>query len=450
MSVNANRGGRIMPQSKSYQAAWETSLTDCFRKPTLGRWLASVYADFPHIKVSMNFDFSPADEAFRAEVRAFLDANLTAEVRIAAARTTTVFADKDLAMSWQHTLVAKGWAVPQWPVEWGGTNWSVTQKYIFGAECAAAGAPGLIPLGMRMLAPVLFRYGTQEQKEFYLPKILSGEHYWCQGYSEPGSGSDLASLRTRADKSGDDYIVNGTKIWTTHAQFADHIFCLVRTNDQGKPQAGITFLLIDMATPGITVKPIITLAGDHEVNQVFFDSVRVPQANRVGPEDQGWTVAKYLLEFERGGGGVSIALRMELDDLRLIADLERGDVGDRLIDDPEFSARIAALEIRIMSLEFTELSALARIAAGGSPGPGSSLQKNVSVDIGQEIAMAKVEALGCYGVPHMLANEADSCWPAPEHARGVTASYLNGRAASIFGGAREVQKNIIAKTVLGL
>ena len=195
-------------------------------------------------------------------------------------------------------------------------------------------------------------------------------------------------------KSGDDYIVNGTKIWTTRAQFADHIFCLVRTNDQGKPQAGITFLLIDMATPGVTVKPIITLAGDHEVNQVFFDSVRVPQANRVGPEDQGWTVAKYLLEFERGGGGASTGLRIELEDLRLIAGLEKGDAGECLIDDPEFAARIAALEIRIMGLEFTELSALARIAGGASPGAGSSLQKNVSVEIGQDIGEAKVEALG--------------------------------------------------------
>ena len=395
----------------------------------------------------MDFEFSPEDESFRQEVRQFLAEKLTDDLRLRAARTTTVFADRDLALEWQAILVQRGWAVPAWPVEWGGTNWTITQKHIFGAECARAGAPGLIPLGMRMLAPVLFRYGTPEQKAHYLPKILSGEHYWCQGYSEPGSGSDLSSLRTRADKDGDDYIVNGTKIWTTHAHFADHIFCLVRTKEGGKPQAGITFVLIDMSTPGITVKPIITMAGDHEVNQVFFDNVRVPQANRVGPENEGWTVAKYLLEFERGGGGASTRLRVELGHVREVAKLESGN-GAALIEDPDFRARIDMLDIRIMSLEFTEMANLARMATGASPGPSSSLQKNLSVDIEQELTTVKLEALGRYAAVGGFADAED--WAAPEHARGVTARYLNARAASIFGGSKEVQKNIIAKSVLGL
>ena len=256
----------------------------------------------------MNIEFSQEDEAFRAEVKTFLDEHLTEDMREGARKTTTVFADKDLAMRWQKILVEKGWAVPAWPVEYGGTGWTPTQKYIFGEECSKASAPGLIPLGLRMLAPVLFKYGTEEQKAHYLPRMLSGEDYWCQGYSEPGSGSDLSSLKTSAKKDGDDYIVNGTKIWTTHAQFADHIFCLVRTDPDVKPQAGISFVLIPMDLPGVTVEPIITLAGDHEVNQVFLDDVRIPQANRLGPENEGWTAAKYLLEFERGGGGYRTAV----------------------------------------------------------------------------------------------------------------------------------------------
>ena len=218
----------------------------------------------------MNIEFSAEDEVFREEVKNFLSTNLTDEMRREAERTTTVFADKDLAMKWQEILVEKGWAVPAWPVEHGGVAWTPNQKYIWGQECAKSHAPGLIPLGLRMLAPVLFKYGTPEQKAEYLPKILSGEQYWCQGYSEPGSGSDLSSLKTSAVKDGDDYVVNGTKIWTTHAHFADHIFCLVRTDTGVKPQAGITFLLIPLDMPGITVKPIITIADDHEVNQVFL------------------------------------------------------------------------------------------------------------------------------------------------------------------------------------
>jgi acyl-CoA dehydrogenase len=388
---------------------------------------------------TMRVQFTAEDEAFRREVQAFLAAHLTDEMRERVARTTTVFADKDLAMQWQRILVEKGWAVPQWPVEWGGTDWSITQKHIFAVECAKAGTPGLIPLGLRMLAPVLLRYGTDDQKRYYLPRILSGEHYWCQGYSEPGSGSDLSSLRTRAVKDGDDYIVNGTKIWTTHAHFADHIFCLVRTNEHVKPQAGITFLLIDMATPGVSVKPIITLAGDHEVNQVFFDDVRVPQANRVGPENEGWTVAKYLLEFERGGGSASTGLKIEIDELKALVRIER------LEHDDAFTARIGALEARIMALEFAELETLARVSRGGSPGAASSLLKNTSVDIAQELETMRLEAIHYLGLTHPSARDL-----LPAHADTIAARYLNGRAASIYGGSKEVQKNIIAKNVLGL
>lgn len=400
----------------------------------------------------MDFEFSAEDEIFREEVREFLDEKLTPDLRRSAAKTTTVFADKDLAMRWQKILVAKGWAVPPWPVEYGGTNWTPSQKYIVGEEFAEAGAPGLIPLGLRMLAPVLLKYGTDEQKNFYLPRMLSGEHYWCQGYSEPGSGSDLSSLKTAAVRDGDDYVVNGTKIWTTHAQFADHIFCLVRTDSSGKPQAGITFLLIPMDTPGITVTPIITLAGDHEVNQVFFDDVRVRQANRVGPEHQGWTVAKYLLEFERGGGGASTRLRVSLGELNSIAQRELENAKP-LLDSANFRNQISELEIRISALQFSELATLAPMSKGGSPGPGSSLAKNTSVEIEQGINCLKLDAVQYYGLPHanfISLNGHNEPWPGASYAETVTAKYLNSRAASIFGGSTEVQKNIIAKTVLGL
>lgn len=400
----------------------------------------------------MDIQFSAEDEAFRSEVRAFLDEKLTDDMRRAAERTTTVFADKELAMRWQAILVEKGWAVPSWPVEHGGTDWTPNQKYIFGEELSRAHAPGLIPLGLRMLAPVIFKYGTQEQKDYYLPRMLSGEHYWCQGYSEPGSGSDLSSLKTAAVADGDDYIVNGTKIWTTHAQFADHIFCLVRTDNSGKPQAGITFLLIPMDIPGITVEPIITIAGDHEVNQVFFDDVRVPQANRIGPEHQGWTVAKYLLEFERGGGGSAPRLFEHLREVKALAQQECAD-NTPLWDDPDFRNAVSEAEIQVNALQFAELVTLDKLSRGESPGPGSSLAKNTSVELGQTLNTLQLEAVHHYGLPdanQISLNGFNEAWPGPEYAETVTSRYINSRAASIFGGSREVQKNIVAKAVLGL
>lgn len=401
--------------------------------------------------MALSMQFSAEDEAFREEVRDFLDGHLTPALKAAAARQTTVFPDRDVALPWQAILqAAKGWAAPAWPKAFGGPGFSATQRYIFNQECARAGAPGLIPLGLRMLAPVLFRYGTPEQQAHYLPKILSGEHYWCQGYSEPGSGSDLSSLRTTATRDGDVYRVNGTKLWTTHGHFADHIFCLVRTDSSGAPQRGISFLLIPMATPGISVKPVITLAGDHEVNQVFFDDVVVPVANRVGPENEGWTVAKYLLEFERGGGGAAPGLREALDHTRALASLTRED-GTSVLEQPEIAARLAALAVRLDAFELSELRTLAGLAEGGSPGPESSLAKNLSVRLEQDINTLALEVSAYYGLPQQPRGLAVNEEPlGPEAGVAVTGRYLNSRAASIFGGSEEVQKNIIAKAVLGL
>ena len=265
-------------------------------------------------------------------------------------------------MPWQRKLHAKGWVAPSWPKEYGGTGWGEMQRYIFASECAQAGTPGLAPMGLRMVGPCIMRYGTPEQKAFFLPRILAGEDYWCQGYSEPGSGSDLASLQLRADSDGEDYVLNGSKIWTTHAHHANRMFCLVRTNFDGKPQQGITFLLLEMKTLGLSVRPIITLAGEHEVNQVFFDNVRVPKSGRLGEENDGWTVAKYLLEFERGGGSAA-GLKVSLGRLRAMAGAEAADAGGRLLDDPAYRARLAELEIAVEAIEVTEHRVMSALSA---------------------------------------------------------------------------------------
>ena len=399
----------------------------------------------------MDLSFSAEDLAFQKEVREFLAQNLPPHVREATERTPTVFVEKDIALEWQAILVKRGWAVPNWPVEWGGTGWSAAQRYIFTRECYLAGAPLLIPMGLLMLAPVLIAFGTGEQKAHYLPKILSGEHYWCQGYSEPGSGSDLASLKLKAVPEGDSYRLNGSKIWTTHAHHADHIFCLVRTDNSGRPQQGISFLLIDMSTPGVTVEPIITMAGDHEVNQVFFDDVLVPVANRVGAEGQGWEIAKYLLEFERGGGMSAQLRQRELDELRSqVADLRSRDP----LFDPHhrIDRAMARIEIDIRALEMTELRIMAALAEGGAPGAESSVLKISSVEVEQAIQSLAVEALGYHALPAppVAARLAEQDIFGPDYAAPVVPRYLNGRAASIFGGSAEIQRNIIAKAVLGL
>ena len=391
----------------------------------------------------LELNYTKEELEFRDEVRQLLRDELTPEIIAGNKNTTTALGNNDAAMAWQAILNKRGWAGVAWPKEFGGTGWSSNQRYIFNSECEKAGAPKLIPLGLRMLAPVLFKYGTKEQQDYYLPKMLSAEHYWCQGYSEPGSGSDLASLKTRAERDGDFYVVNGTKIWTTNAHHADHIFCLVKTNPDVKPQAGISFLLIEMNTPGISVEPIITMAGDHEVNQVFFDNVRVPISNIVGPENDGWKVAKYLLEFERGGSSVATRLHVDMAELKMLL--------DRVEGENALKGRAKEIGIKISALSQMETDMQSKIARGEKPGAGSSLMKIMASTLGQEISTIKMEAIGNYSLPHnniLLLNEEVTIGE-PEH-QTVSAGYLNDRASTVFGGAREVQKNIIAKSVLGL
>lgn len=395
----------------------------------------------------MDLRFSDEELCFQQEVRDFLAKNLSDDIVETTSRNSSVFVEKDLALKWQAILVAQGWAVPQWPSEHGGTDWTPAQKYIFSRECYLAGAPMLIPLGLLMLAPVIMAFGSEEQKSEYLPKILSGEHYWCQGYSEPGSGSDLASLKLKAQADGEDYIVNGSKMWTTHAHLADHIFCLVRTANSERPQQGISFLLIDMDTPGITVEPIITMAGDHEVNQVFFDDVRVPQSNRIGDENKGWSYAKYLLEFERGGG---FSGPLVLHEFQRLQQLYRDTAQNTRSFDTsgEIGRKIARIEIDLKALEITELRILSAVSGGGNPGPESSILKLNTTRLEQAINELSVDILGYAGIA--MNPVAGGSPYRPDTASAIAPRYLNNRAASIFGGSQEVQRNIIAKMVLGL
>lgn len=392
----------------------------------------------------MDLELAPEDLAFRDEVRAFLAENLTPELRTVGERQTSVFVEPQHSLVWQRILHARGWAAPSWPKEHGGPGWTEMQRYIFAAECARARAPNLAPMGLRMVGPVIMRFGTPEQKAHYLPRILSGEDYWCQGYSEPGAGSDLASLQLQALSDGDDYLLNGSKIWTTHAQFANRMFCLVRTSREGKPQAGITFLLLDMASPGITVRPIITLAGEHEVNQVFFEGVRTPKANRLGEENQGWTVAKYLLEFERGGGSAP-GLKVQLERVEGMA--------DGLMHDPHYRRRLAEAQIAVAAIDISERRVLSALAGGKNPGPASSMLKTQGTEAMQRIDELAVEAAGAYaGVDQPGARQAGSNVEpvGPQESLTAMARYLNNRAASIYGGSNEIQRDIIARLVLGL
>ncbi|MDP6688466.1 MAG: acyl-CoA dehydrogenase family protein [Alphaproteobacteria bacterium] len=400
----------------------------------------------------MDMEMTAADAAFRDEVRVFFDEKLTPDMREASNLTSGVFAEFDIGHRWHKTLHEKGWIAPAWPEEHGGTGWTPMQRYIYDSEAGAAGAPRLFSMGLRMVGPVVMKFGTDEQKNFYLPRIRAGDDVWCQGYSEPGSGSDLASLQCRAVADGDDYVVNGTKIWTTGAQHATRMFCLVRTSTEGKPQEGISFILIDMNTPGITIEPIITLAGDHEVNQVFLDDVRVPIANRVGPENEGWTVAKYLLEFERGGAAYATVLEAALEKLRAIAEAERKD-GGRLIDDEAFAGKLAALEVRQMAVQATEHRIMSDIAQRGRPGPASSIMKVLGSENNQLISELAVEATQYYAAPYqpearVPGNNVEPV--GPEKSVPVMPKYLNFRAATIYAGSSEVQRNIMAKLVLGL
>lgn len=394
----------------------------------------------------MKIGFSPEHEAFRDEVRRFLDRALTDELREAQRRCPGIFLDYEHNIVWHRILYRQGWVAPAWPKQYGGTGWDLTQRYIWTTETTRAGAPSLAPMGLGMCGPMLIGCGSEAQKAYYLPRILSGEDYWCQGYSEPGAGSDLASLKLRAHSDGDHYVLNGTKIWTTHAHVANRMFCLVRTADGARPQQGITFLLLDMDSPGISVEPILFASGTHEVNQVFFDDVRVPKANRVGEEHQGWAVAKYLLEFERGGGGMA-GQQTALDRLRRLAGQVPVD-GGTLAERPDFRRKLDALEVQIQAAHFTEMRIMAALSQGGSPGPESSLMKNLSADIGQRLTELTVEAVGQATLASPDA--AGDRHPAPREGAMAFTRYFNLRASSIAGGTNEVQKNIIAKLVLGL
>ncbi len=395
----------------------------------------------------MNNAFSPADEAFRAEIRVFLESVLTDEIREAGRKKTSIWQEPVSANAWQQILYKKGWLVPDWPVEYGGTGWSLTQRYIFAQECARYETPGISPMGLKMCGPMLIGYGSEEQKSYYLPRILSGEHIWCQGYSEPGSGSDLASLKTSAVSDGDDYVVNGTKIWTSFAHHANMMFALVRTSSEGKVQQGISFLLIDMTSPGITVKPIINLEGSHELNHVFFDNVRVPKANRVGQENQGWSVAKYLLQFERFSMA-SIELRRLLTRAERMIQLN----AYTHAPDSEIRDKIASLEIECAAIEASEQRVLVQLNAGETPGSVSSVLNAVSSETLQRADELGVEIAAYYALPYQpgaLAVGGDA--PIGEEVLlPVVPGFLNNRMRTIAGGSAEIQRNIVAKSILGL
>ncbi|MDV5824863.1 acyl-CoA dehydrogenase family protein [Sphingobium naphthae] len=398
----------------------------------------------------MDLSFTQEDEAFRAEVRAFLQDKLPARLsdKVRKGQRLTK-ADME---EWHAILNARGWLANHWPVEWGGTGWSVMQRFIFETEVALAHAPRIVPFGLSMLAPVLIKYGSEAQKKHWLPRILDGTDWWCQGYSEPGAGSDLAALKTSAVREGDHYVVNGQKTWTTLGQYADMIFCLVRTDNQGKKQEGISFLLIDMKTPGIEVRPIKLLDGDYEVNEVFFTDVRVPVANLVGEENKGWTYAKYLLTYERtniAGVGASMAA---FERLKQVAATQRRN-GRPLAQDPQFAARLARLEIDLENMKTTNLRVLAAAGAGHAPTAESSMLKIRGTEIRQQISDLMRRAAGVHAQPFVTeALEEGFNGPAvgPDFAAPAASHYFNYRKLSIFGGSNEVQREIISKAILEL
>jgi alkylation response protein AidB-like acyl-CoA dehydrogenase len=399
--------------------------------------------------MTMNIQWSPQERAFRDEVRQFFAANLSDELRTAGRLMTSVYSDHEASLEWQRILVKRGWAAPAWPVEYGGCDWTVAQHYLFACEYARSGAPLLSPMGLKMCAPALIAFGTAEQKSYYLPRMLSGEHFWCQGYSEPGSGSDLASLQMTAVEDGDSFVCNGSKIWTTHAQQANWIFCLVRTARETRPQQGITFLLIDLTSAGVAIQPIVSLTGEAIQNQVFFTNVRVPKANVVGQIGSGWTVAKHVLEFERGGTAYAPRLQAQLEELRALS-----------ISDPLFDAKLAATSIRIDALEIYELRVMSKLGKGEPPGPAASVMKILGTELQQQISELALEAAAHYGrayQPQATRPGGAVSFPhSNERAVGARSAvlaplrYLNERAGSIYAGSNEIQRNIIAKTALGL
>ena len=398
----------------------------------------------------MQLNLYAEDVRFRDEIRQFIADELPDQTRHKI--ENGLRPSKEEAVAWHRKLHARGWSCPHWPVELGGCNWTPIKDYLFNTELGEACAPGSLPFGPEMVAPVIFTFGDDEQKQRFLPSILNGDVWWCQGYSEPNSGSDLASLRTRAERDGDFYVVNGQKTWTTLAQWADWIFCLVRTDSSGKKQEGISFLLIDMTSPGITVKPIITMDGGDEVNEVFFDNVRVPVENRIGEEHKGWTYAKFLLGYERSGmAGVPRAKR-QLKRLHQIAG-EEEQRGRALIEDPRFRQKLADIEVQIMTLEATELRSLATMSTGGHPGPESSFIKIRGTEIDQTLTELTVEAVGNYMLPftpEVFEPGSNEAPVGPAYAAVAGPTYFNTRKVTIYGGSNEIQRNIIAKAVLGL
>ena len=386
----------------------------------------------------MDLDFSTEELAFRDEVRQFLASQLPADIRDRISRGDHSHV-RDDTIRWQKILHAKGWGAPAWPVEFGGTGWSKTQQYIFETECSLADAPAQLAFGIKMVAPVLMRYGSPEQQNKFLPRILAAEDWWCQGYSEPSSGSDLASLKMKAERDGDEYVLNGQKVWNTLGHFADWIFCLVRTDSSAKPQKGISFVLVDMKTPGITVRPTKLLDGSFEVNEIWFDNVRVPMSNRVGDENEGWTYAKFLLGHERTNiAGIGWSKR-ELRRLKSDAAKVKRD-GRSLLEDPVFGSRIAQVEIELTALEITNMRVIFAEAAKKAPGPEASMLKIRGTEIMQRISELQVELLGADALAYA---------PDSDDSR-ATATYLNLRKLTIFGGSNEIQRNIIAHMILKL
>jgi len=394
----------------------------------------------------MDINFSAEDLAFRDEVRDFFATEFDAETakQLSGVQTESY---KPGIVKWQKKLNAKGWIAPGWPKEYGGTGWSATQKFIYETERGAAGIPDVVPFGLKMVAPVIFTFGTEEQKARFLPSILSSDDWWCQGYSEPGAGSDLAALSTSAEYAGDNYLVNGAKIWTTFAQYADWIFCLVRTTKDMRKQQGISFLLIDMKTPGITVKPIVTIDGKHSLNEVHFENVLVPTDNLIGEQDKGWTYAKALLAHERTGMAEVADSKRMLRTLKQRA-TEEVNGGEAMINDPVFQLRLSDIEMELMALEYTELRVFASMAGGGMPGPESSLLKIKGTEISQAIHELQLQLAGSYG--GALQSDLSSDELGHDYAHEARGKYMYGRAATIYGGSNEVQRNVIAKAVLGL
>lgn len=402
----------------------------------------------------MDISLSPDQQRFRDQVRAFLAENLSDVLRNGAEHSPAVFVEPDVGREWQRILNARGWLAYDWPVEVGGTGWDPVERYIFEKECAEAGAPALPGMGLKLLGPVIHRFGTEEQKARILPRILSGEDYWCQGFSEPGSGSDLASLTTSAVRDGDRFIVNGSKMWTTHAHHANRVFCLVRTDQGAKRQAGISFLLLDLDQPGVSISPIITLAGDHEVNQLFFDNAVAEARDLVGEEGQGWAIAKFLLENERAGSRHAPWILARLDRAEAAAMVEPDGDGGLMAGDRDWRRRLSRLRLRALSLEILELRILAETAHGRPAGPQTSVIKLLASDLRKQVDEAEMDLHGPAGVQFETRRPlyGDTA-PAAPFGKGpplASARYLNSRAWTIFGGTNEVQSMIIAKTVLGL